>query len=260
MPMSRNRSAGLFLTSFLYEGGYLRNALRGGSLSWIACRFAAFGPFVMFLDVLESREHACCYKKTFMQKYWKTKKLQLIEHFFIPHFSDPGMDFQWEASVNNRRTSSEHSSICHHFCAKRFLRSYAGSKLECSSVCPSVCLQDNYFLSRVCEPTTRAPGQCCFGNLILKVPEKKLQKVKLSFTTGLFGTNFGTRFWRTFGATLTKTSPVPITVWAACEWVQSDCSRMWRGSDVTCVGWLAASAGVPLMFLSFVLPALQRNV
>ena len=125
---------------------------------------------------------------------------------------------------------------------------------------PCVRVENIWFLLLVDEPTTRAPGQCGFGNLILKVPEKKLQKVKLSFTTGLFGTNFGTRFWRTFGATLTKTSPVPITVWAACEWVQSDCSRMWRGSDVTCVGWLAASAGVPLMFLSFALPALQGNI
>ena len=36
----------------------------------------------------------------------------------------------------------------------------------------SVCLQDNYFLSRVYEPTTRASVYWCFRNLILKVPEK----------------------------------------------------------------------------------------
>ena len=69
--------------------------------------------------------------------------------------------------------------------------SYVRTVVQNSSVRVSVRPpEDNYFLSRVYEPTTRASTYWCFGNLILKVPEKKLQKVKLSFTTALFGDQF----------------------------------------------------------------------
>ena len=99
--------------------------------------------------------------------------------------------------------------------------SYVRTLVQNSSVRSCVRPEDNYFLSRVYEPTTRASVYWQFGNLILKVPEKKLQKVKLSFNTGMFGTNFGTRFWRTFGATLTWDCDVrfmllPQTLRASC--------------------------------------------
>ena len=88
-----------------------------------------------------------------------------------------------------------YSSSIHNYCAKRFLRSYGASKLEFR---PSVCPENNWILQRVYEPTTHASVYWDFENTILKVPEKKLQKLKLSFNTGMFGINFWTCFGDTF--------------------------------------------------------------
>ena len=52
-----------------------------------ACILKATGPFLMFLDVLESREHACHSKKTFNKKYSKLKKLQPIQHLSVTFFA-----------------------------------------------------------------------------------------------------------------------------------------------------------------------------
>ena len=55
--------AGLGCILYLYEEGYLSEVVRGGSMDSYACHFFSTGPFLMFLDVLESREHVCYYKK-----------------------------------------------------------------------------------------------------------------------------------------------------------------------------------------------------
>ena len=105
------------------------------------------------------------------------------------------------------------------YCAKRFLRSYGGSKHECSCVCPS---ENNWFLLLVDGPSTRASVYWHFENLILKVPEKTLQKVKLSFNRGTFGIHFWTCFGDTFLKKCTTNQNAPSPSYQAWKWAPSE--------------------------------------
>ena len=51
-----------------------------------ACHFFSTGPFLVFLSVLESREHACHSKKNH-RKDLKLRKLQPIQHLSVTFFA-----------------------------------------------------------------------------------------------------------------------------------------------------------------------------
>ena len=108
--------------------------------------------------------------------------------------------------------------------------SYVRTVLQNSSVCVCVCVCVRRIID-FCRKDMN-PRHVLLSTDTLKTRfwrfQKKLQKLKLSFNTGLFGTNFRTTFWRTFGATLTKTWPIAIIVSAVCGWAQNECSRLWR--------------------------------
>ena len=113
------------------------------------------------------------YTSTFSEIFGKKSASKKI------HFEELKINFRHEKkNIQIFCIVKVYTSSCleTHFCAKRFLRSYVSSKLECSSVRSFVREEDNYFLSRVYEPTTRASTYWCFGNLILKVPEKNFKK------------------------------------------------------------------------------------
>ena len=56
----------MYNCSYNYEGGYLRNPLRGGVFDSTGCLFLSTERILMFLDVLERGDHARSFKNMFM--------------------------------------------------------------------------------------------------------------------------------------------------------------------------------------------------
>ena len=73
-----------------------------------------------------------------------------------------------------------------------------GAKLVFPSVRLSVREDNNCFLRRVYEPRTHAGTHWQFEIMILKVPEKTSQKVKLRLKVGTLGVPFWSHFGGTF--------------------------------------------------------------
>ena len=81
-------------------------------------------------------------------------------------------------------------STLHNYCAKRFLRS-----CMVSNWCFLLLRADNnWFLRRYHAPTTHASVYWYFEIMILKGPEKRVQKVKLSNTGSTLGISFRNTF------------------------------------------------------------------
>ena len=91
----------------VYEGGYLRNPLRGGSLNWIVRRFVSTGPFLMFLDVLESREHACYKKYNFVKNIENQQKVTADTTFLHTDFFRSGTQRVKDSLIRAYHTSHD---------------------------------------------------------------------------------------------------------------------------------------------------------
>ena len=88
--------------------------------------------------------------------------------------------------------------------------------------------ENNWFLPRVYEPTTRAPVYWDFEIMILKAPEKTSHKVKLRLKGGTLGDQFLNTFGRSFLKNVAKTCRSRLS----CQRAGND--QQMGGRSVTC--------------------------
>ena len=116
---------------------------------------------------------------------------------------------------------------------KIFIARSASYVRRCSKTDVSVLLlraENIWFLSRVYEPTTRAPVYWDFEIMILKAPEKTSHKVKLRLKGGTLGDQFLNTFGRSFLKNVAKTCRSRLS----CQRAGND--QQMGGRSVTC--WL----------------------